>query len=169
MKAIRIERIGGPEVMQLQEIATPVPQEGEVLIQVAAAGVNYADLMQREDVYAVKTTLPKTLGGEIAGTIVALGPGVSHLSDRACTAWPPLGAWSSMAESLPRLLILSVGSFWMATTPLWAIGLPTLCAIVLRRLPERSLISCSTSPPINYTFSSDRPFLWQKRQRPIEP
>jgi NADPH2:quinone reductase len=80
MKAIRIERIGGPEVMQLQEIATPVPLEGEVLIQVAAAGVNYADLMQREDAYAVKTVLPTTLGGEIAGTIVALGPGVSHLS-----------------------------------------------------------------------------------------
>ena len=47
MKAIRINEIGGPEVMQLEEIETPTPQEGEVLIKVAAAGVTQADLAQR--------------------------------------------------------------------------------------------------------------------------
>ncbi len=77
MKAIRINEIGGPEVMQLEEIETPTPQEGEVLIKVAAAGVTQADLAQRQGTYLTRTRTPMTLGLEVAGTVVALGPGVS--------------------------------------------------------------------------------------------
>jgi NADPH:quinone reductase len=48
MKAIRIHETGGPEVMHLEEVEQPTPQAGEVLIQIAAAGINYADLGQRQ-------------------------------------------------------------------------------------------------------------------------
>jgi len=77
MKAIRINETGGPEVMHLEEIETPVPGEGEILIKVAAAGVNYADLAQRQGAYMTRTRTPMTLGIEVAGTVAELGPGVS--------------------------------------------------------------------------------------------
>ena len=77
MQAIRIHETGGPEVMLLEEVETPVPGQGEVLIKVAAAGVNYADLAQRQGAYLTRTHTPMTLGFEVAGTIAALGPGVS--------------------------------------------------------------------------------------------
>src|SRR5438270_8123664 len=77
MKAIRINEIGGPEVMQLGEVEMPTPQEGEVLIQVAAAGVTQADLAQRKGTYLTRTRTPMTLGLEVAGTVVARGPEVS--------------------------------------------------------------------------------------------
>jgi NADPH2:quinone reductase len=77
MKAIRINATGGPEVMHLEEIEQPVPRQGEVLIKVAAAGVNYADLAQRQGAYLTSTSLPITLGQEVAGTVVGLGPGVT--------------------------------------------------------------------------------------------
>ena len=73
MKAIRIHETGDPEVMQLEEIETPAPKAGEVLIKVAAAGVNYADLAQRAGAYLTPTRTPMTPGLEIAGTVVALG------------------------------------------------------------------------------------------------
>src|SRR5436305_15050268 len=76
MKAIRINEIGGPEVMQLEEVETPTPQEDEVLIKVAAAGVTQADLAQRQGTFLTRTRTPMTLGMEVVGTVVALGPGV---------------------------------------------------------------------------------------------
>ncbi len=77
MKAIRIHETGGPEVMHLEEVEQPPPQAGEVLIQVAAAGINYADLSQRKGTYLTRTHVPTTLGFEVAGTVVALGAGVT--------------------------------------------------------------------------------------------
>lgn len=77
MKAIRINETGGPEVMHMEEVETPAPGEGEVLIKVAAAGVNYADLAQRQGAYLTRTRTPTTLGVEVAGTVAALGPGVN--------------------------------------------------------------------------------------------
>lgn len=77
MKAIRIHETGGPEVMHLEEIETPTPKEGEVLIKVAAVGINFADLAQRQGAYLTRTRTPMTLGLEFAGTVAALGPGVS--------------------------------------------------------------------------------------------
>ncbi|HZO73483.1 MAG TPA: hypothetical protein VFB60_14885 [Ktedonobacteraceae bacterium] len=51
MKAIRIHELSGPDVMHLEEIAIPTLSAGEVLIKVAAVGINYADLMQRQGAY----------------------------------------------------------------------------------------------------------------------
>lgn len=77
MKAIRIHETGAPEVMHLEEIETPRPKEGEVLVKVAAAGINYADLAQRQGAYLTRTITPGTMGFEFADTIAALGPGVA--------------------------------------------------------------------------------------------
>lgn len=81
MKAIRIHERGDASVMQVEEVATPVPQQDEVLIKVAAAGVNYADTGQRTGNYPNALPLPLTLGFEAAGTIVSRGPGVSALAE----------------------------------------------------------------------------------------
>ena len=77
MKAVRIHETGGPEVMHLEELETPMPKDGEILIKVAAAGINYADLAQRAGAYLTRTRTPMILGVEVAGTVAALGPGVN--------------------------------------------------------------------------------------------
>lgn len=77
MKAIRIHERGDPSVMHMEEIARPIPQVGEILIKVATAGVNYADVGQRNGHYPNALPLPLTLGYEVAGTIVSHGQGVS--------------------------------------------------------------------------------------------
>ena len=80
MKAIQITRFGGPEVLVPTEIATPRPGPGQVLIRVAAAGVNFAETLMREDNYVASYTLPAIPGSEIAGTIEELGEGVEGLA-----------------------------------------------------------------------------------------
>jgi NADPH2:quinone reductase len=67
MRAIHIEEFGGPEVLQLAELPVPVAGEGEVLIRVARAGMNYADTHQRTNDYLAKYELPIVPGGEVAG------------------------------------------------------------------------------------------------------
>ena len=77
MQAIHIETPGAPEVLEIQSIETPHPGEGQVLIRVAAAGVNRPDVVQRLGLYPPPPGAPDTLGLEIAGTVVALGDKVS--------------------------------------------------------------------------------------------
>ena len=71
MKAIQIERTGGPEVMELAEVAAPQPKSNEVVVKIAAAGVNFIDVYNREGRY--KAPLPLILGQEGAGVVLALG------------------------------------------------------------------------------------------------
>jgi NADPH2:quinone reductase len=77
MKAIRIHRFGGPEVLQYEDIPLPEPGPGAVRIKVAGAGVNFADLMRRMGGYGT-VDLPTIPGLEAAGTIDAVGAGVSE-------------------------------------------------------------------------------------------
>lgn len=88
MKAIQYSRFGGPDVLEIVEIAAPSPRPGEVLIKVGAVGVNFFEVMMRQDRYAVTPPLPFIPGVEIAGTIAALGEGVTSLSvgDRVAAA-----------------------------------------------------------------------------------
>lgn len=77
MQAIQFRRLGGPDVLELVELPDPTPGPGELLVQVASAAVNFADIMRRRgDPYPDPTPLPFVPGAEIAGTVVALGPGV---------------------------------------------------------------------------------------------
>lgn len=77
MKAIQLSRFGGPEVLEIIEVPTPVPGPGEVLVRVQAAGVNFFEALMREDRYAVSPELPMILGVEIAGVVEACGKGVA--------------------------------------------------------------------------------------------
>lgn len=76
MMAIDPAKAGGPEVLQLVERPVPVPGAGQVLIRVAAAGINRPDVMQRKGMYPPPPGAPVIPGLEIAGTVVALGNGV---------------------------------------------------------------------------------------------
>jgi NADPH:quinone reductase len=67
VRAIQITEFGGPEVLQLAELPTPEPADGEVLIKVSRAGLNFADTHQRQDDYLAKATLPMIPGAEVAG------------------------------------------------------------------------------------------------------
>ncbi len=77
MKAIRIHEFGGSENLRVDEIERPAPGAEEVLINTAAAGINYADTMLRQGKYLFTPELPFTLGFEVAGTIEAVGVNVS--------------------------------------------------------------------------------------------
>jgi NADPH:quinone reductase len=80
MRAVQIEEFGGPEVLQVVDLPKPEPGEGEVLIEVTRAGMNFADTHQRENSYLAPYQTPLILGGEVAGTtsdgrrVVALVP-----------------------------------------------------------------------------------------------
>lgn len=80
MQAIVIEQPGGPDMLRLHQVPLPVPRPGEVLIAVAAAGVNGPDLAQRRGHYDPPPGASPLPGLEVAGTIAALGPGVSGWS-----------------------------------------------------------------------------------------
>jgi NADPH2:quinone reductase len=80
MKTVRFHSIGDPDVMVYEDVPDPVPGQGEVLIRVEAVGVNFADVLRRRgDPYPEPSPTPFTLGGEVAGTIAALGDGVTGL------------------------------------------------------------------------------------------
>jgi NADPH2:quinone reductase len=68
MRCVQIEEFGGPDVLQVADLPTPEPGEGEVLIEVSRAGINFADTHQRENSYLARYEVPLVLGGEVAGT-----------------------------------------------------------------------------------------------------
>ncbi len=86
MHAVVISEPGGPEVLQWTEVEDPRPGPGEVLVEVAAAGVNRADMMQRQGLYPPPPGAPPYPGLECSGTITALGEGVTgwHIGDEVC-------------------------------------------------------------------------------------
>ncbi|MFE3260131.1 zinc-binding alcohol dehydrogenase family protein [Nocardia sp. NPDC059091] len=80
MKAIQMTQQGGPDVLQLVDVPDPVPGQGQVVVRVQAAAVNFSDVMRRRgDVYPVPTPVPFVPGAEVAGTVVAVGGGVDNL------------------------------------------------------------------------------------------
>ena len=79
MKAVRIHEFGGPEVMQYEEVPTPTPGAGQVLVKLAASGLNFIDVYQRTGLYP--NDLPYGLGLEGSGTVAAVGSEVSGLGE----------------------------------------------------------------------------------------
>ena len=102
MKAIRVHEFGGPEVLRLEEVATPKPSAGEVLVRIHAAGVNLYDTYMRAGTYAVKPALPYTPGSDGAGVVEAVGESVKKVkrNDRVYTGRTLTGAYAEYALAL---------------------------------------------------------------------
>ena len=94
MRAIRVTQSGGPEVLTLREVADPEPSDGEVLVRVAAAGLNFIDVYHRSGAYGLD--LPTGLGLEGAGTVEAVGSDVRDIEVGTRVAWT--GRLGSYAE-----------------------------------------------------------------------
>lgn len=96
MKAIRVHSPGGPEVLQLEDVPEPTPREGEAVVRVEAAGLNYIDTYHRSGLY--KVPLPFTPGQEGAGTVETVGPGVDGVAVGDRVAWTMvMGAYAERA------------------------------------------------------------------------
>src|SRR5688572_9922712 len=77
MRAIVVREFGGPEVMKVEDVPSPSPGAGQILIRVRAVGVNPVDSYIRSGTYARKPNLPYTPHADIAGGVEAVGPGAS--------------------------------------------------------------------------------------------
>ncbi len=136
MRVVVAERHGGPEVLTVTERPAPEPGPGEVLVEVAAAGVNFIDIYQREGIGNYRREPPLVLGGEGAGTVTAVGEGVTGLSagDQV--------AWASAPGSYAEQLILPASR----AVPVPAgVSLHIAAAVILQGLTAHYLVS-STYP-----------------------
>jgi len=126
MRAIVIDRPGGEDAMRVGELPAPVPGPGELLVRVAAAAVNRADLLQRQGLYPPPPGASPVLGLECAGTVAAVGPGV--------TGW-------SAGERV--MALLSGGGYAEQ------VAVPAVCAM---KVPERlSLEEAAAVPEVFLT------------------
>ena len=111
MLAIQIDRTGGPEVLELKTLPDPEPAAGQIRIRHGAIGLNFVETYQRSGLYPM--TLPRVLGQEGAGTVDAVGEGVTrfHVGERAAYVSGSSGAYAELAVidegkavKLPRFL-----------------------------------------------------------------
>lgn len=119
MKAILVHEFGGTENLKLEEVPTPKPGPGQVLVRVHAAGVNPYDTYMRAGTYAIKPPLPYTPGSDAAGIVEAVGEGVKSIKpgDRVYTARTVSGAYAeyslaleSQVHPLPAKIAFSQGA-----------------------------------------------------------
>ena len=94
-RVVKIEKIGGPEVLKLETIKLDKLNPEEVLIEHKAVGLNYIDIYHRSGLYPLE--LPSGIGGEASGTIKEIGPKVKNFSvgDSVAYAGAPLGSYST--------------------------------------------------------------------------
>jgi len=104
MKAIRVAEPGGPEVLRVEEVPDPRPGAGEALVRLEAIGVNFIEVYQRKGLYQM--TLPFTPGGEGAGTVVAVGSGVTsvRVGDRVASV-DFRGSYAELARAAADRLV----------------------------------------------------------------
>ncbi|MBY0275824.1 alcohol dehydrogenase catalytic domain-containing protein, partial [Candidatus Binatia bacterium] len=145
MKAIRVEKHGGPEVLVLQEVGDPQPAAGQVRIRVHAAGVNPVETYIRAGQQGYAAALPYTPGGDAAGVVDALGEGVTSLrvGERVFTSRAFTGSYAELALAaaadvypLPEHVSFAAGA---------AIGIPWATAYRglfqrARILPDETLL-----------------------------
>ncbi|MBI4590713.1 MAG: NADPH:quinone oxidoreductase family protein [Candidatus Rokubacteria bacterium] len=107
MKAVRIREFGGPEVLKIEDVPEPAIGPGDVLIQMEASGVNYADVMMRVGMYPING-LPITPGFEVAGRVVKVGDAVTEFkaADRV-VAMMNAGGYAERAAA-PAARVFSV-------------------------------------------------------------
>jgi NADPH2:quinone reductase len=139
MRAIVVRRTGGPEVLEAADVPDPQPGPGQLLVDVAAAGVNFMDIYQREGRPPYSPELPFVPGAEGAGTIAAAGPGVTGFAVGDRVAWTVAPA--SYAE---RALVPAE-----AAVPLPAgIDLQVAAAVMLQGMTAHYL--CNDTFPVSH-------------------
>ena len=102
MRVVEVSRRGGPEVLSITEREVLRPGPGQVVVDIAAAGVNFMDIYQREGVGGYRPELPFVPGAEGAGTVAAVGQDVTHLSVGDPVAWPARAADTPSRSRCPR-------------------------------------------------------------------
>ncbi len=114
MRAIVLERHGGPDVLRVREVPDPVPGAGEVRVRVEAIGVNYAEVLSRKGLYGWAPAMPYTLGMEATGTIEMLGAGVEGraIGERVIVG-AQHGAYAQMVVVPERQALPAVPGFSM--------------------------------------------------------
>ncbi|HVR65927.1 MAG TPA: quinone oxidoreductase [Verrucomicrobiae bacterium] len=95
--AIRFQRIGGPEVLNIEQVVVGAPQAGHVLVRHTAIGLNYIDTYHRSGLYSIQT-FPSGIGLEAAGVVERVGDGVTDFKegDRVAYGTGPIGAYSQL-------------------------------------------------------------------------
>ncbi|WP_020144828.1 quinone oxidoreductase [Terracoccus sp. 273MFTsu3.1] len=104
--SVFVSEPGDRSVLQVRDHEVPAPSDGEVQVEVAAAGVNFIDVYKRQGVYPVPT--PFVLGEEGAGTVTAVGPGVTDLAVGDRVAWCQSSGSQSTLVNKPALLLVPV-------------------------------------------------------------
>ena len=135
MRVIQVENQGGPEVLSLAERPAPQPGPGQIVAEVAAAGVNYMDIYQREGVGGYGRPLPFVTGGEGAGTVTAVGEGVTSPAVGDRVAWVGPGSYAEQVV-LPAERVVPVPS---------AISTELAAAAILQGMTAHYLVT-STYP-----------------------
>jgi NADPH:quinone reductase len=135
VRAVVVRELGGPEAMALAEHSDPVPGPGQVLVQVAAAGVNFIDIYRRSGVYPQPA--PYVPGSEGAGTVLAVGEGVSEFAAGDHVAWAE--GPGSYAERV------AVDARWAVPVPA-GVDLKVAAAAMLQGLTAHYL--CRSTHPV---------------------
>ena len=137
MRVVVGERLGGPEVLSVAERAAPRPGPGEVVVDVAAAGVNYMDIYQREGIGSYRPEPPFVPGAEGAGTVAAVGEGVTHLAVGDHVAWAGPGRSYAEQVALPATGVVPVPD---------GINLQVAAAAILQGMTAHYL--CTSTYPV---------------------
>ena len=127
---ISVSRHGGPEVLEYQSYDVPAPGPGEALVRHAAIGLNYIDVYHRTGMYP--GSLPLTPGMEGAGTVEAVGPGVTDLApgQRVAYAGAPVGAYADL-RVMPAAILVPLPD---------AISFDTAAAMMLKGMTAQYLL-----------------------------
>ncbi len=130
MRAIRVHELGGPEVLRVETVDDPIAGPGEVLVRIEAVGVNFIEIYNRKGIY--KSPLPFTPGEEGAGTVAAVGPGVTDIrvGDRV-VSYNFRGSYAELAvAAADRLIAIPEG-----------VSTHTAAAVMLQGLTAHYLVT----------------------------
>ncbi|HTW00329.1 MAG TPA: NAD(P)H-quinone oxidoreductase [Streptosporangiaceae bacterium] len=138
MRAVVVSEPGGPDVLQLADVPDPVPGPGEVLVDIVGAGVNRADLMQRQGFYPPPAGSPPYPGLECSGRVAGLGPGTQgwQVGDEVCALLGGGGYAEKVAVPAGQLLPRPAG-----VTLTDAAGLPEVACTVHANVFDRAALA----------------------------
>ena len=137
MRAVMVGEHGGPEVLQVTDVPVPQPGPGQLLVEVAVAGVNFADIYAREGRYPYAGQLPFALGQEGAGTVLATGPQTEFaVGDRV--AWTGVGGCYAEQVVVPAAAAVPVPD---------GMDLSTAAAVLLQGMTAHYL--CYSTYPVS--------------------